>query len=114
MPTPKTGKNFLYYHVFNNNTLSIVFRSTQPLQKLINRGTELLAIGLAQFRRFSGIQRALAEQEKCRFYTYWCKAETYLSTTREEMRKHKILLDVISRATEQIIDRTELEPLECL
>ena len=112
MPIPNTV--FFYSYVFNKNTLSIVFRSTQPLQELVNHGTELLAIGLGQFRPFNGIQRALAEREKRRFYTYWCKAEAYLSATREEMRKHKILLDVISRTTDQIIEQTQLEPLECL
>ena len=91
-----------------------MFRSTQPLQELVNHGTGLLAIGLGQFRRFNGIQRALAEQGKRQFYTYWCKAEAYLSNMREEMSKHKILLDVIERTTDQIIERTQLEPLDCI
>ena len=88
-----------------------MFKSTQPLQELVNRGTDFLAIGLEQFRQFSGIWRALAEREKRRFYTYWCKAETYLCAIRQEMSKHKILLDVISKTNDQIIKRTQLEPL---
>ena len=66
-----------------------MFRATQPLQELVNHGTHMLSVGLLQFRPFNGIQRAIVEREKRRFYTYWCKTEVYLSATREEMTSHK-------------------------
>ena len=91
-----------------------MYRSAQPLQELVNHATHLLSVGLLQFRPYNGIQRAIVEREKRQFYSYWCKAEIYLSSLLQGMTHYKILLAVISITIDQVIDRTQLEPLEHL
>ena len=103
---------FLYFYSFCNfNILITLFRSTQPLQELVNRGTEFLTIGREQFRQGIKIRRALVEREKRQFYTYWCKAQAYLREVREEMTRHKILLDVISETSDCLLKQTRVDPL---
>ena len=53
----------------------------------------------------------MVEREKRQFYTYWCKAQTYLREVREEMTKHKILLDIISETSDRLLKQTRVDPL---
>ena len=89
-----------------------MFRRAIPIQRLVNYAIENLVSGLEQYRPHNGICRAPAEREKLRFIVYWQKAEAFLTHMREEMRSHRILVDLIDVTTENIIDRTQLEPIE--
>ena len=88
-----------------------MFRRSLPIQRLVNYGIKNLFSGLAQYRPYNGIQRALAKREKLRFIVYWEKAETFSTHMREEISTHRVLVELAEVTIGNIIDRTQLEPI---